>query len=336
MEQWDSELQNTPMPPMPQKQDDPKLRAVAPESSKTASVRPASIDSTPLSHGAASTQPVFTWAKVAAIPPRQSCEGGPGLTINLGSGLSDFKGNTVALAMSKANVEEAREKQRRIVFVRGCSKTVKLRDITKHITEGPLMSILLEEDASYPALSACVICMDATQAQDFVDKNAVAIQSTGHSIYGPGTQVVRGGLWPEDDEIRAMTTRRERRRLTFSAGGLFQKVSRDAFRADIYAIAGEANVELIWLFNTGNATVVFASVKAPLEQLGWARRSADRLQVRVARAVKNRFVAQTSGNNLYEGLRISYSSDPCEKELHLVTQMLSGPERTLATAVKRT
>jgi len=264
IEKWDTELQSTPTPPMRQVQGDPKLRPVTPESSKTTSARPENLEPTPLSHTAASTQPVFTWAKVAAIPPRQGSEDGPGPVINLGSSISDFKQNTAAPAMSKPNVDEALEKQGRIVFIRGCNKATKLRDITERITQGPLMSILLERHASCPALSACIIFMDATQAQGFVDKNDIAIQSTGHTIYGPGTQVVRGGPWPEDDEIRAMITRRERRRLTFSAGGLFQKVSRDAFKADIYAIAGEANVEFLWLFNTGNATVVFASVGSPL------------------------------------------------------------------------
>ncbi|MCJ1248840.1 hypothetical protein MMC30_006061 [Trapelia coarctata] len=316
MKQWDKDLQSTPIPPMRQIHEDSKLMPVTPESSKTASARPANTDPAPARAAVTSKEPVSTWAKVAAIPSRQGSGDKPGPTINLVTSMSDFKESTVPPAMSKPNVHEAMEKQARIVFVRACSKTTKLRDITKHITEGPLMSILIEKEPSYPPLSACIIFMDAAHAIEFVQKNGAATNINRHSLYGSGTQVVGGGPWPEDDEIRAMTSRRERRRLTFSAGGLFQRVSRDTFKADIYAIAGEASVELIWLFNTGNATVVFASV-------------------RVARAVKTRFMTQTSGSKLYEGLRISYSSDPCEKELHLVTQMMSGPERTMATTVKR-
>lgn len=335
MKHWDTELQSTPIPPMRQMHEDPKLMPVTPESSKTAAARPGNIGSAPMSPAVVSTQPVSTWAKVAAIPSRQGSGDKPGPTINLVTSLSDIKENIVPPAMSKPNVDEAMEKRARVVFITGCSKTTRLRDITKHIAEGPLMSILIEKDPSYPPLSACLIFMDATHAIEFVQNNAAATNINGHSLYGSGTQVVSGGPWPEDDEIRAMISRRERRRLTFSAGGLFQRVSRDMFKGDIYAIAGEANVELIWLFNTGNATVIFASVRAPPEELELALQGADTIQVRVARAVKNRFMAQTSASKLYEGLRISYSSDPCEKELHLVTQMLSGPERTMATTVKR-
>lgn len=308
---------------------------VAAESSKPTDARPVSLGPAPLSPAAASTEPQFTWAKVAAIPAQQGSEDKPAPVINLISSVSDFKDATVAPAMSKPNLSEAVEKQARIAIVRGCSKTTRLRDITKQISEGPLMSILLEKDTSHPPLSACIIFMDATHAREFVVRNNIATRNTGNTIYGPGTQVLAGGAWPEDDEIRAMGLQRERRRLTFSARGLFQRVSRDTFKADIYAIAGEANVELIWLFNTGNATVVFASVGAPSGQSRLETRNADMIQVRVARAVKNRFMAQTSGRKLYEGLRISYSSDPCEKELHLVTQMLSGPERSMATTVNR-
>ena len=264
MKQWDKELQSTPISPMQQIQEDLKLRPVTPESSKTASARPSNICPRPTSPAVTSTQPVSTWAKVAAIPAWHGSGDKPGPVINLFTTLSEFKENTIPPAMSKPNVHEGTEKQARVVFVRGYSKTTRLRDITKHINEGPLMSIIIEKDPSSPPLSACIIFMDATHAIEFVQKNAAATNINGHSLYGPGTEVVGGGPWPEDDEIRAMNTRRERRRLTFSAGGLFQRVSRDTFKGDIYAIAGEANVELIWLFNTGNATVIFASVRVPL------------------------------------------------------------------------
>ena len=52
--------------------------------------------------------------------------------------------------------------------------------------------------------------------------------------------------------------------------------------------------------------------------------------------MKNRFVEQTGHKSAYEGLRISYSSDPCERELKLVTQMLSGPEREMAEMIEKT
>ena len=62
-----------------------------------------------------------------------------------------------------------------------------------------------------------------------------------------------------------MVLKRERRRLTFSLGGLFQRITRDEFEADIVAISGKDNLELLWLFNTGNSTCIFASVRHPMQ-----------------------------------------------------------------------
>jgi hypothetical protein len=79
-----------------------------------------------------------------------------------------------------------------------------------------------------------------------------------------GTSIIPGNPWPEGADIIAMLLDKERRRLIFATGGLFQRVSREQFQSDVEDIVGVANVELIWLFNTGNATVIFASViKSP-------------------------------------------------------------------------
>jgi hypothetical protein len=45
----------------------------------------------------------------------------------------------------------------------------------------------------------------------------------------------------------------ERRRLTFARSQLFAHgMTEDHFKSDIYRLVGEGNVELVWLFNTGN------------------------------------------------------------------------------------
>ena len=46
----------------------------------------------------------------------------------------------------------------------------------------------------------------------------------------------------------------------FVCAGIFARVPREAFKLDVEKVAGKAGVQFIWLFNTGTATVVLASV----------------------------------------------------------------------------
>ena len=213
-----------------------------------------------------------TWAKVAAIP--EAIGGAHAHTISLMKSPGLYTPQTIESGALKPNYEEPIELQQRVVFVRGCKKGTKLRSITKRIKEGPLMSVMLERDPGQSALlSACIIFQMAEHALEFVRMNRLLLQTIGQTRYGPGVTVVQGGPWPEDAEIRAMS-RRERRRLTFSGSGLFARVPRNKFQADIAAIAGEHNVELIWLFNAGNATVVLASV-SDIVGGNWSTNNAD-------------------------------------------------------------
>ena len=201
--------------------------------------------------------PESTWAEVAAIPDVASNTSAP--VISLVTSPIQHKAPKIEPMIAQPTNNEPMEFQQRVVFVHGCKRGTTLGDITKRIREGPLMSILLEKDPSRPGLSACIIFHMAKHALEFVRTNRLLLQTTGRTRYGFGVTVVQGGPWPEDAEIRSMNDR-ERRRLTFSGSGLFCRITRDMFQNDISAIAGEHNVEMIWLFNTGNATVVLASV----------------------------------------------------------------------------
>ncbi|MCJ1350183.1 MAG: hypothetical protein MMC33_000164 [Icmadophila ericetorum] len=205
--------------------------------------------------------------------------------------------------------DEEKGQQLRVVHVGPMSSSTQLRDVTAPIQEyGPLMSILIEGYPDGIAVKACIIFLHANTAYQFVEANNRSMQETGESLYGAGVDVTLQGVWPLDNEIRSMhVDGRERRRLTFSGKELFTRVPRSKFEAEIWTVAGKANVELIWLFNTGNATVVLASV-------------------RVARAVRNYFHAKTLRQEAWKGVQVIFSSDPCEKPLRLITQMRDGPE----------
>ena len=255
----------------------------------------------------------MTWAKVAAAPVWES-KGAP---------KGAPKDTDVTASSSSQSIQPVRPKndvgpsdpdpneppneQRRVVWVRGCSKETTLKFISEKIHEGALMSILFDVDPldsnNADSRAACVIFHQAVHAQEFIEANQTLEKETGVCRYGAGYSVEPGLSWPADDEIRAMDAYpHQRRRLTVVGKGLFLRVPRKRFEADIVKIAGECNVELVWIYNHGNATVVLASVK-------------------VARVVHDRLVARARSGGPYSGAVVTYTADPCETTMVLSTQL---------------
>ncbi|SLM35285.1 hypothetical protein LPUS_04457 [Lasallia pustulata] len=254
----------------------------------------------------------ISWAQIAARPE----ESGKGKALTSHGYAASNTRN--AQASSESHMVplsgESAASQQRVLFVKGCRVGTSLHDIAKQISQGPLMSISIGRNPEGPGVFVSIIFFDAEHARAFLRQNASYFKRNGHSLYGVGTTVIQGPLWPADEEIRAMVVAadmiRERRRLIFSGAGLFSRVSGTAFHEDLAAIAGDDNIELIWLYNMGNATAVFASTRA-------------------ARAVLNELRRRALRDEKYAGAVITFATDPCEKEMRLAT---SVPK---AAAVKR-
>lgn len=251
----------------------------------------------------------MTWAKVAATPapaPRAADMMASTSTSSSAHRTDPIRpSNAVGPVNPDAN--EPATEQQRVVWIRGCSQDTTLRFISEKIHEGALMSILFDIDpldsSNAGSRAACVIFHQAEHALEFIDANQTLEQETGVCRYGTGYSIEPGLPWPADDEIRAMNAQpRKRRRLTIVGKRLFARVPRRRFEADINKIAGEGNVELVWVYNHGNATVVLASVK-------------------VARVVHDRLVARARSGGPYGGAHITYTADPCETTMVLCTQL---------------
>ena len=102
--------------------------------------------------------------------------------------------------------------------------------------------------------AVCIIFQHANCAKNFLSKCAQHFEHTGVSIFGADHEVSPGQLYALNDDLRKMDAPvNARRRLTFARSQLFQNGMTEArFRADIEAIVGAPNIELLWLFNTGN------------------------------------------------------------------------------------
>ena len=138
----------------------------------------------------------------------------------------------------------------RVIWVQGWEPTRPLATVTERVSQGPLLSMVYSEEYS----AVCLIFQHASSAQDLMLQDAYHRQTDGYCVFGRGCNLVPGLPYPEDDDIRRMSHPvNERRRLTFARSQLFAHgMTEDHFKHDIFRLVGEGNVELVWLFNTGN------------------------------------------------------------------------------------
>ncbi|GAD93365.1 hypothetical protein NFIA_035480 [Paecilomyces variotii No. 5] len=191
------------------------------------------------------------------------------------------------------------ERKAGVVYLHGTVFQNFIRFVTARIHEGPLQEIVIES-----AQKTKIVFLHAANAREFVKSNEQKLSATGFSRFGAGytVELVDAAMW-NDNQFMMIHPFKERRRLTFARQKLFsQNLTAARWRRDIADIVGAHNIDFLWVFNSGNATAVFTSTV-------------------VARKVLERFKKlKVSRGSVYQGVDVSYSSDPCEKELHLTTQ----------------
>ena len=264
---------------------------------------------------AQNASPGGTWATVAATATGQN------------NALVKFHPSDSLRRTISENSDPVNAFDLRVVWAQPWQANRPLPEATKPLANyGALLSVAYSASAQ----AVCIIFQHAYQAQLFLDDNADCVKNKGFGIYGPTCELLQGHVFPKNDDLRRMEPpMNERRRLTFVRQALFTPVnglSEELFKKDIFRLVGEANVELVWLFNSGNgehtglwtsseltlytATVVFSSTS-------------------IARMVKDNFRDRSrEKSGPYKGIQVSFSHDPCERQLHLVTQ-LTGANGTV-------
>nr|KMM70046.1 hypothetical protein CPAG_06358 [Coccidioides posadasii RMSCC 3488] len=128
---------------------------------------------------------------------------------------------------------------------------------------------------------------------------------TGSGLFGGSYKIVSAAEFAWDKEIRKMEAKpRERRRLTFARGGLLGgNLTVKKILNDMGQLVGAEAIEFVWAFNTGNVTAVFKSVAT-------------------ARTVRDHFLdLAIHKSNPYYDVQVTFSTDPCEKQLNLESQI---------------
>lgn len=151
----------------------------------------------------------------------------------------------------QVNKEELpKDEDYRCVWIYGWSKNRPLKDVTQRVSYGAIFSMVYVEQHN----ATCVIFQYASSAIALVDEDSYARRDHGGGLFGPGTEIKMGEAYPENDELQRMSAPiNERRRLTFARQQLFTNgMNQVRFMKDLSDIVGEHNIELVWLFNTGN------------------------------------------------------------------------------------
>ncbi|KAI9717918.1 MAG: hypothetical protein M1812_004445 [Candelaria pacifica] len=251
-----------------------------------------------------------SWAKMAAGP-----SGGP-KTINLRPQPSSVTtptratGKLVSATQGPHPISPPKEpqtSQSRIIWLINCPANMTLKDVSEGIHEGPLASIYIVDDydpVRCPGRAACIIFKEAQDALSFYHSNNKMVFTNNRGRYVSDVRFELGMPYPADDNIRSMEGPTfARRRLTFVRSHLFaaSNLTKTRFQQDLVKHCAQADdIELIHLYNSGNATVVFASVE-------------------LARVVKEAFMDFSKQKGPYEAVQVTYSKDPCENEMRLIT-----------------
>ena len=152
------------------------------------------------------------------------------------------------------NKPQPEDEDFRCLWIYGWTKDKPLSVVTDRISTGAIFSMAYVEE--YGAV--CVIFQYAGGAMLVMEEDSQLIRDYGLGLFGKGHEVKYGEAYPDNEDlIRMQPPSNERRRLTFARQQLFTNgMSQERFKQDLINIVGRHNLELVWLFNTGNGKSV--------------------------------------------------------------------------------
>lgn len=162
---------------------------------------------------------------------------------------SDGEGSSPRMTGVSLAPEIPTEPKAGVIRIHGKVTRDAIQFITTRIHEGPLLEIQIENKACVR-----VSFQHATQAQAFLKSNQEMEQMAGFGRFGVGYHIELAEVvdWNEDHR-RMNQPVRERRRLSFARKRLFaDNMTPEKWRQDVKNVAGVANIDFLWVFNSGN------------------------------------------------------------------------------------
>ncbi|KAF7911441.1 uncharacterized protein EAF01_002948 [Botrytis porri] len=272
-----------------------------------------SLTPTPTPTQTAFKTQVSTWAAIvsSASPNHRNVDLHPS-TPRSGRRLNSI-GRIPALPPSKTMIHETLSQQARVVLILNIPSTMTLSDISNAIHEGPIVCIRFGIDSDTGKRFSGIVFQHAADAHSFFSVLLAEREAQSPNRFRSIADCVRGEPFPINDDIISMSAPTfASRRLTIVKKAFFFAFTGRNLQTLCEKEVGRENVQLVFVYNGGNATVVFAEVSA-------ARKMKSKLERLREGAGK---VGGTS--SIYEGLQVTFSKDPCELEGGLNLQAADG------------
>ncbi|EHL02188.1 RNA-binding, RBD [Glarea lozoyensis ATCC 20868] len=199
----------------------------------------------------------------------------------------------------------------RVVHLLGIPNNLNLQDISNAVKEGALRAIRFGIDAENGSRWAGIVFQHASEAETFWQVLSRERSEGKPERFKCIVEAVRGDPFQQDDILRAMGPPTfASRRLTIVKSRFFFMFGEKNLRALCEKLVGKENIQLIWLYNGGNATIVFADVE-----------SAMIVKEKLDDMAAGRGLASGQSASTWEGLQTTFSKDPCVAPLELKTAM---------------
>lgn len=262
------------------------------------------------------TQPAFetqanTWAAIvsSASPNHRNVDLHPA-TPRSGRRLHSV-GRIPSIPPIRPVVQEPLSQQARVVLILNIPNTMTLINISDAIREGPVVCIRFGVDADTGKRFSGIVFQHAQDAQEFYNVLLKEKADNMPNRFRFIAECVRGDPFPINDDIIAMgPPTYASRRLTIVKKAFFFAFTGRNLQTLCEKEVSKENVQLVFIYNGGNATVVFAEVSAAIKM----KARLDRL----------RDSAGNGTSSIYEGLQVTFSKDPCELEAGLNLQAADG------------
>lgn len=214
--------------------------------------------------------------------------------------------------------------QMRLIFLIDLPSNMTLQKISDGIKEGPLVSIRMGTNEDDGKKYAGIIFQYSEDAEAFFQVLCKERRDSNPKRFHFIVDVARGEqAIPADETIKAMGAPIwASRRLTLVKSKFFFVMRQSHLQAFCEKEVGAENIQLVWLYNGGNATVAFAkvddAVRVQCTMLYVSRIDTNSCQIKVKKAFE-REAANAEPNSHFSGLQVSFSKDPCVQEIHLVS-----------------
>jgi len=201
--------------------------------------------------------------------------------------------------------------QARLVFLLDMPQNITLQEVSDAVLEGPLLRIRFGMDEIKGQRYVGIIFQYAQDAESFYQVLCKERADSRPGRFKFVVDAIRGDPFPMETTIKAMGPPTfASRRLTLVKSKFFFMVGEKQLRAFCERIVPRDQIQLIWLYNGGNATIVFADVSCAI-------------------LVKSKLDDQANGVGTFDrqtaatwaGLQTTFSKDPCVAPLELKTAM---------------